>query len=351
VQRRRRGRPRWQRGPGEQRKVVLQRLGRRRGSGSEVLSETTLDAGSRKTAIRRRCLREFPVGFRGKHAIPDLGVGVGFRRPHVAQVLRERPRMDWFEIISENYFAEGGIQRANLEALSSSYRVVPHGVSLSIGGTDSLDADYLRRLRSLVRRIDAPWCSDHLCWTGIGGVDVHDLLPLAFTQATLTHVVERVKRVQGELGVPFALENASSYMELRDSTIPEHAFLAELAERADGGILLDVNNVFVSAHNHGFDPCAYIDAIPADRVVQIHLAGHEDRGAYLLDTHGDHVCADVWDLYRRALRRCGPTSTLVEWDEQIPAWDVLAAEAGRARTVRDEVLAAQRPEQPWTSTI
>jgi uncharacterized protein (UPF0276 family) len=291
------------------------------------------------------------VGFRGEHAIPDLGVGVGFRRPHVAHVLRKRPPMDWFEIISENYFAEGGIQRANLDALASAYRVVPHGVSLSIGGADSLDADYLRRLAALVRRIDAPWCSDHLCWTGIAGVDVHDLLPLPFTATTLAHVVERVKRVQGELGVPLALENASTYMELRDSTISEHAFLAEVAERADCGILLDVNNVFVSAYNHGFDPCVYIDAIPADRVVQIHVAGHENRSAYLLDTHGDHVCPDVWDLYRRALRRCGSTSTLVEWDEQIPAWDVLAAEAARARDVRDEVLATQRREQPWASTI
>jgi uncharacterized protein (UPF0276 family) len=289
------------------------------------------------------------VGFRAIHAIPDLGVGVGFRRPHVAYVLRERPRMDWFEIISENYFAEGGVQRANLDTLRASYRVVPHGVSLSIGGTDALDADYLRRLRSLVRRLGAPWCSDHLCWTGIGGVDVHDLLPLPFTKATLAHVVERAKRVQGELGIPFALENASSYMELRESTIPEHAFLAEVAERADCGILLDVNNVHVSAHNHGFDPCAYVDAIPADRVVQIHVAGHEDRGVYLLDTHGDHVRDEVWDLYRRALRRCGSISTLVEWDEQIPSWDVLAAEASRARAVRDEVVAAQGEEPPWAS--
>ncbi len=290
------------------------------------------------------------MSFRRQHGIVDLGVGVGFRRPHVAHVLRDRPAMDWFEIISENYLAEGGIQRANLESLRAAYRVVPHGVSLSIGGTDPLDGEYLRRLRDLVRRIDAPWCSDHLCWTGVAGVDVHDLLPLPFTPRALAHVVERVKRVQGELGVPFALENASSYMELRESTIPEPAFLAEVAERADCGILLDVNNVHVSAYNHGFDARAYVDTIPADRVVQIHLAGHEDRGAYLLDTHGDHVRAEVWDLYRRALRRCGATSTLVEWDEQIPAWDVLAAEAARARAVRDEVLAPQPEERPWAST-
>jgi uncharacterized protein (UPF0276 family) len=291
------------------------------------------------------------MGYRSKHAIPDLGVGVGFRTPHVVHVLRERPPMDWFEVISENYFAAGGIQRANLEALRDGYRVVPHGVSLSIGGADALDADYLRRLRDLVRRTGAPWCSDHLCWTGIGGVDTHDLLPMPMTPATLEHVVERVKRVQGELGVPFALENPSTYLEFRESTIPESEFLAQIAERADCGVLLDVNNVFVSAYNHGFDARAYVDAIPADRVVQFHLAGHSDRGAYLLDTHSDHVKDEVWELYRRALRRCGPTSTLVEWDELIPAWEVLAGEAQRARAVREEVLAAAGGGAPWAAAV
>jgi uncharacterized protein len=291
------------------------------------------------------------MGFRERRAIPDLGVGVGFRKPHIVQILRERPAMDWFEVISENYFADGGIQRRNLEALRDAYRVIPHGVSLSIGGTAPLDTDYLSRLRELVRRLDAPWCSDHLCWTGFGRVDVHDLLPLPMTKATLEHVVERVKRVQGELGVPFALENASTYLEYRESTIPESAFLAEVAERADCGLLLDVNNVYVSAFNHGFDPRAYIDAIPPDRVVQMHLAGHADRGAYLLDTHGDHVVGEVWDLYRHAVRRCGATSTLVEWDEDIPAWEVLAAEAAQARAVRSEVLATPPEKRPWASAI
>ncbi|MGH7294919.1 MAG: MNIO family bufferin maturase [Polyangiaceae bacterium] len=290
------------------------------------------------------------MGFRREHSIPDLGVGVGFRRPHVTGVLRDRPSMDWFEVISENYLGEGGALRANLEALRSTYRVVPHGVSLSIGGTDPLDLDLLTRLASLVRRIDAPWCSDHLCWTGLAGVDVHDLLPLPFTRRTLEHVVERVKRVQGTLGVPFALENASSYMEYAESTMPEHAFLAELAERADCGVLLDVNNVYVNAHNHGFDAEAYVDAVPAERVVQIHLAGHADRGAYLLDTHGDHVKAEVWELYRRAIRRCGPVSTLIEWDEDIPPWDVLSAEARIARRVRHEVLSTAKAEATWAAT-
>jgi uncharacterized protein (UPF0276 family) len=290
------------------------------------------------------------MNYRDRHSIADLGVGVGFRTPHVQQVLRERPAIDWFEIVSENYFAEGGIQRANLEALRSGYPVVPHGVSLSIGGADPLDRDYLRRLRSLVERLGAPWCSDHLCWTGVGGVDTHDLLPMPLTRATLAHVVDRVKHVQSELGVPLALENASTYLEFRESDIPEPEFLAELVERADCGLLLDVNNIYVSAYNHGFDARAYVDTIPADRVLQIHLAGHSDRGAYLLDTHSDHVKAEVWDLYRRALERCGPTSTLVEWDDNIPPWDVLAAEATKAREVRAEVFGERRPaEAAWAN--
>jgi uncharacterized protein (UPF0276 family) len=279
------------------------------------------------------------MGFRERHAIPDLGIGVGLRGPHVGHVIQERPAMDWFEIISENYLAEGGAARANLESVQAAYRLVPHGVSLSIGGSEPLDREYLSRLRTLVRRIEAPWCSDHLCWTGAGGVDLHDLLPMPYTSAALAHVVERVKRVQGELEIPFALENASSYMEYRGSTMAEHEFLGELAERADCGILLDVNNVYVSAYNHGFDAERYIDAIPAERVVQMHVAGHTDKGAYLLDTHSDHVRAEVWQLYRRAVARCGAVATLVEWDEQIPAWDVLAKEAAVARSARSEALA------------
>jgi uncharacterized protein (UPF0276 family) len=291
------------------------------------------------------------MGYRQRHAIPDLGVGVGLRSPHVPHVLGAVPPMDWFEIISENHFADGGVQRANLERAAATYRLVPHGVSLSIGGTEPIDAVHLAKLASLVSRIGAPWCSDHLCWTGFGRIDVHDLLPLPFNRETLVHVVERARRVQGELGVPFALENASSYLEYESSTMPEHEFLAELAEKADCGILLDVNNVFVSAFNHGFDAEAYIDAIPADRVVQIHLAGHTDKGQYLLDTHSDRVRPEVMELYRRTLRRCGSVSTLVEWDENIPSWDVLSNEAALARSVRDEVLAVAPKEAAWRASV
>ena len=289
------------------------------------------------------------MGYRERHAIPDLGIGVGLRSPHMGHVLADRPAMDWFEIISENHLAEGGIIRANLDSVRATYRLVPHGVSLSIGGSDPFDRDYLLRLRALVRRIEAPWCSDHLCWTGAHGVDLHDLLPIPYTSSTLAHVTERVKRVQGELGVPFALENASSYMEYRESTMTEPQFLGELAERADCGILLDVNNVFVSAFNHGFDANRYIDAIPADRVVQMHVAGHTDKGTHLLDTHSDHVRGEVWDLYRRAVSRCGAVATLVEWDEDIPGWDVLASEAEMARSARDEALASSGSSRWATS--
>jgi len=257
--------------------------------------------------------------------------------------------MGWFEIISENYLSLCGLPRTELESLCESYRVVPHGVSLSIGGTDPLDESYLALLRALVRHVDAPWASDHLCWTGVDGVDLHDLLPLPYDAQTLSHVVERVKRVQGELGVPFAVENASTYLEFRASTMPEHEFLGQLAERADCGLLIDVNNIFVSAFNHGFDARAYIDAIPADRVVQMHLAGHTDKGRYLLDTHSDHVRGEVWELFRHALRRFGSVSTLIEWDANIPSWEVLAAEASLARSMCDEVRIASEETSTWAS--
>jgi uncharacterized protein (UPF0276 family) len=279
------------------------------------------------------------VSYRKRHHIPDLGVGVGFRQPHYARVLEDRPPMDWFEIISENFMVPGGRPLANLARLRAAYWVVPHGVSLAIGSTEPLDEDYLRRLRVLVDRLDPPWVSDHLCWGRAPGVHLHELLPLPYTRAAVEHVVERVKRVVGVLERPFALENASSYLTYQASSMPEWEFLAEVASRADCGVLLDCNNVHVAAKNHGFDAERYIDAIPADRVVQIHLAGHTDKGAYLLDTHASPVCDDVWALYRRAIARCGAVATLVEWDDDIPAWPVLSAEAEKARAVRAAVLA------------
>jgi uncharacterized protein len=279
------------------------------------------------------------VSYRTRHRIPDLGVGVGFRAPHYASVLAERPLMDFFEVISENFMIPGGRPLENLASLRDGYAVVPHGVSLAVGSVEPLDLDYLAKLRTLVDRLDPPWVSDHLCWGRAPGLHLHDLLPLPYTREAIDHVVERVKRVQGTLERPFALENVSTYMTYRVSMMPEWEFVAEIAEKADCGLLLDCNNIYVSARNHGFDPVLHIDAMPADRVVQMHLAGHTDKGTHLLDTHSDHVAEEVWTLYRRAIARAGRVSTLVEWDEAIPSWDVLAAEAQQAREVRAQVLA------------
>jgi uncharacterized protein (UPF0276 family) len=272
--------------------------------------------------------------------VPDLGHGVGLRRDHFERVLGGATRIDWFEIISENFMVKGGRPLHVLERVRGDYPVVMHGVSLSIGTSDPLDTDYLDQLAALAERIEPAWISDHLCWTGVGGHNAHDLLPLPYTEEALDHVVARILAVQERLGRPIALENVSTYLTYTSSTFPEWEFLAEVANRADCGILLDVNNIYVSAQNHGFDPEKYIAAIPPERVWQIHLAGHIDRGTHLLDTHSRAVCDEVWDLYRSATRRIGAVSSLIEWDEDIPEWEVLEAESERARALRSEVIAA-----------
>jgi hypothetical protein len=275
--------------------------------------------------------------------LPDLGVGVGLRIKHYAEIFDagEQPAVDWFEIISENFMVEGGLQLHNLERALALTRVVPHGVSLSIGGVDPLDRDYLRRLEALARRTGAPWVSDHLCWGGAGGVHLHDLLPLPYTEAAVKHVAERARMVQDLLGVRLALENVSSYLTYTASEMTEWEFVTAVAEEADCAILLDVNNIYVSAYNHGFDANAYVDGVPHRRVAQIHLAGHTNHGKYILDTHSDHVIDPVWALYRRAIERTGPVSTLIEWDDDIPPFPVLVAEAAKARVIRDEVAGAR----------
>jgi uncharacterized protein (UPF0276 family) len=270
--------------------------------------------------------------------VPDLGHGVGLRREHFDRVLSDSTRVDWFEVLSENYMVKGGRPLHILEQVRRDYPLVLHGVSLSIGSTDPLDLGYLDRLRDLAARIEAVWVSDHLCWTSVGGHNAHDLLPLPYTEETLEHVVSRVEAVQDHLGRRIALENASTYLSFAGSSIPEWEFLGEVAHRADCGILLDVNNVYVSAVNHGFDPHKYLAAVPAERVWEIHLAGHSDRGSHLLDTHGAQVCDEVWELYRFASRRIGAVASLVEWDEEIPDWDTLEAESLRAREARRQAL-------------
>ena len=271
-------------------------------------------------------------------AVPYLGHGIGLRSKHYPRLWDGTARADWFEAISENYMVAGGRPRAALERARATAPIVLHGVSLSIGSTDPLDETYLDALGALVQRIQPAWVSDHLCWSGVGGRYAHDLLPLPYTEEALDHVVRRVVAVQERLGRQILLENVSSYLTYTHSTLDEWEFLGAVAERADCGLLLDVNNVYVSATNHGFSANAYLAGLPADRVGQIHLAGHTDLGAYLLDTHDGPVIEPVWDLYRQALRRFGRVSTLVEWDDHIPELDVVCAEAERARAVEAEVL-------------
>ncbi len=272
-------------------------------------------------------------------ARPDLGHGVGLRPKHFGRFLSEAPPVDWMEATSENFMAPGGRPLAVLERVRREVPVVLHGVSLSIGSTDPLNEGYLTELRALADRIEPALVSDHLCWGSHGGRYAHDLWPLPYTEEALAHVVRRVQRVQEKLGRQIALENVSSYVAFRDSTMTEWEFLSEVAERADCGILLDVNNIFVSARNHRFDPAEYLEGIPRDRVVQFHLAGHCDKGTYLFDSHDGQVAGAVWDLYRQAVRRFGRVPTLIEWDDRIPELDELVAQSRTAAAVEAEVLA------------
>src|SRR6266704_4318075 len=267
-----------------------------------------------------------------------LGHGVSLRRDHFERVLSGPTDVDWFEAISENFMVEGGRPLDVLTRVRERYPVVLHGVALSIGSTDPLDESYLDRLDLLARRFQPAWISDHLCWTGVGGRHAHDLLPLPYTEPALDHVAGRVLRVQERLGRPIALENVSSYVAYRHSTMPEWEFLADVSRRSGCGILLDINNIYVSARNHGFDPRHYLDGVPPGAVWQFHLAGHSDKGTYLLDTHDHPVIDPVWDLYREAVLRFGRVSTLIEWDDRIPAFERLEQESRRARAIHDETL-------------
>lgn len=269
---------------------------------------------------------------------PDLGIGLGLRTNHYSHILGREPEVGWFEALSENYLDSGGRPRYVLEQIAERYPVVLHGVSLSIGGTDPLDFDYLRKLKDLARVVNARWISDHLCWTGVLGRNSHDLLPVPTNEQTLAHIAERVKVVSDYLERPFVIENPSSYVEFKVSTLTEWEFLSRLAEQADCGLLLDVNNIFVSSFNHSFDPNDYVDAIPADRVVQIHLAGHTNYGTHIIDTHTGHVIDEVWALYARAVARFGNVSTMVEWDQDIPEFEVVYAEAEKAAGYRERAL-------------
>lgn len=261
---------------------------------------------------------------------PYLGRGLGLRREHYRHVVENKPAVDWFEVISENFMVPGGNPRRVLEAVRRDYPVVLHGVSLSVASTEPLQTGYLNQLAELARDVEPVWISDHLSWGTAHGICLHDLLPIPYTEEALAHVASRIQAVQERLGRRILLENPSSYLSFKGSEMTEHEFLAELSRRADCGILLDVNNVFVSAWNHGFDPHEYLAAMPAERVGQIHLAGHSIEGALRIDTHDGYVCSEVWQLYAEAIARLGPRSTMIEWDAKVPEFGELERELDRA---------------------
>ena len=273
----------------------------------------------------------------------EYGVGIGLRIPHYQHILSRKPVVDWFEVISENYMIDGGRPLRILDEILDQYRVVQHGVSMYFGSAQPLSREHLKRLKTLVQRTGTPWLSDHLCWGSVDGSYSHDLLPIPYTFEAVRTTAERIRNAQDFLEVPIAVENVSSYAEFHESTMTEWEFLNEVVEAADCGILLDVNNIYVSSQNHTFNPFDYVNSVPAERVAQIHIAGHSKFEKYILDTH-DHAPIDpVWDLYARAIERCGPTATLLEWDDNIPSFDEVHREALKATKFLD---AAQQSHIP-----
>jgi uncharacterized protein (UPF0276 family) len=271
-----------------------------------------------------------------------LGFGLGLRTDHFEYILQHQPDIDWFEVLSENYLVAGGKPRYYLEAIAEQYPVVMHGVSMSIGSTDPLDMDYLKALKKLSNDIQPKWISDHICWTSIHGVNSHDLLPLPYTEETVNHVAQRVRQVQDVLGRRILLENVSSYLSYQDSTMDEWDFLSQVAEAADCLILLDINNIYVSARNHHFNPLDYLNKIDSRRVQQFHLAGHSDYGDYVIDTHDHDIPPSVWTLYQTAIERFGAVSTMIERDANIPQFPALYNELLEAKNIANLTL----PDHP-----
>jgi hypothetical protein len=264
---------------------------------------------------------------------PYLGFGLGLRTDHYEAILAEKPAIDWLEILSENYMVDGGKPLHYLDRFRALYPLVMHGVSLSIGSSDPLDREYLHKLKALADRVQPQWISDHLCWTGIAGKNLHDLMPLPYTEEAVRHVAARVRQVQDHLGRQILLENVSSYVTYTQSAMSEWEFLSAVCEAADCLILLDINNIYVSSHNHGFDAMDYLRGVPAARVRQFHLAGHTHNGNIIVDTHDQPIIRDVWDLYSDAVRLLGPVSTMIERDANIPPLETLMAELDKARRI------------------
>lgn len=264
---------------------------------------------------------------------PFLGFGLGLRTEYYDEILEQKPELDWFEIISENYLIPGGKPLYYLDKIRHHYPLVMHGVSLSLGSSDPLDWDYLKQLKILAERIEPEWISDHLCWTGVNGLNMHDLLPLPYTEESITHIVSRLQQIQDYLHRPFLIENVSSYLSYQQSEMSEWAFINEIIRRAGCFLLLDVNNVYVSAINHDFNPMDYILAMDAKRVVQIHLAGHDNQGSYIIDTHDAPVIPEVWQLYAKTLEHLGPVSTMIERDDNMPSLAELMEEVAMAKSI------------------
>lgn len=271
-----------------------------------------------------------------KHSIPNLGIGIGLRVPHYEDIFRDTPPIDWFEIISENFMEGEGKPQENLERILALYPVVLHGVTLSIGGAAEIDWNYLKNLKALARKTKTPWVSDHLCWGRLPGAHYHDLLPLPYTKEVINYVAERARIVQDFLELPFALENLSSYVAFQSDQMTEWEFYSAVVEKADIYMMLDVNNIYVSSRNHGFDPSDYYNNIPLERVLQIHLAGHSDHGDYVIDTHDNYVCDEVWKIYGEVYPKTRGVSTLLEWDDNFVSFQQTWQEALKAKKFQQE---------------
>ena len=265
--------------------------------------------------------------------LPSLGFGLGLRKEHYSTIIETSPDVDWFEILTENYLVDGGKPLYYLDQICEKYPVVMHGVSMSLGSHDPLDLNYLAQVKELAKRTDAKWVSDHMCFTGVDGVNAHDLLPLPLNEETIKHVSNKIKQAQDFLGRQLLVENASTYITYKQSDMTEWDFTAAVAEESDSLILLDINNIFVSAYNHGFDPLEYLDGIPAERVQQHHIAGHSQYDGYIIDTHDHDIVQGVWDLYAEAIKRYGEVSMMIERDDNIPELPELLAELQIARDV------------------
>jgi uncharacterized protein len=273
--------------------------------------------------------------------MPFLGFGLGLRPDYYEEILETKPPLDWFEILTENYLIPGGKPLYYLDKIRADYPIVMHGVSLSIGSTDPFDQDYLTQLKNLASRVQPKWISDHLCWTGVQGINAHDLLPIPYTYEAVAHIVSRIQQVQDFLGRPILIENVSSYLTYKQSELSEWDFILEIVRQAGCGILLDVNNVYVSSINHQFNPLEYIHALPAPSVCQIHLAGHSNHGDYIIDTHDAPVTQEVWELYAATIRHLGAVSTMIERDDNLPPFAELLAEVNHAKYIAKQVLAAE----------